>query len=67
MGCEVEPLPEILWLWVAAGLGHVLAVQSQKKNPDTPGCAAGGAVTLICLYPNFQELFTEEQLQSHKN
>lgn len=67
MGCEVEPLPEILWLWVVAGLGHVLAVQSQKKKPDTPGCAAGGAATLICLYPNFQELFTEEQLRSHKN
>lgn len=33
MGWEVEPLPEMLWLlWLAAGSGHVLAVQSQKRT-----------------------------------
>lgn len=30
---------EMLWLlWLAAGLGYVLVVQSTKRRPKPPGC-----------------------------
>jgi len=72
---------EMLWLlWLAAGLGYVLALQSTKKSPDPSGCpiptqrwprqagpAAGGqqcfgtAASMMWLYSDLWELFTEEQ------